>query len=155
MSHSIVDTYFRNTSLVKHQVESYNKCIKYDIPNVIREVGDITCTKKNSSDTCLLHFGEVHMGRTLHTESDGQCCHITPFEARLRNLNYSATLYIDVTISTCDEIKEFQKCELGKIPVMVKSDYCSLTNTSGLKLNECSQDLGGYFIIGSKEKVLI
>ena len=155
MSHSIVDSYFDNNSLVKHQIESFNKCIKHDIPNIIRDVGDITCSKKNCSDTCTLHFGDIHLGRTLHTESDGQCCNITPFEARLRNLNYSAQLYIDVTVSSCGETKEFRKCELGKIPVMVKSDYCALTNTSGMKQNECSQDLGGYFIVSGTEKVLI
>lgn len=48
---------------------------------------------------------------------------------------------------------------IGKLPVMLKSDICSLTSlTSEDELfarNECPYDQGGYFVINGSEKVLI
>ena len=47
---------------------------------------------------------------------------------------------------------------LGKIPIMVKSNICHLSDEddeSLFVLNECPYDQGGYFIINGSEKVLI
>lgn len=47
---------------------------------------------------------------------------------------------------------------LGKIPIMVKSSICHLSDEdeeSLFVLNECPYDQGGYFIINGSEKVLI
>uniref|UniRef100_A0A6C0KEV1 DNA-directed RNA polymerase n=1 Tax=viral metagenome TaxID=1070528 RepID=A0A6C0KEV1_9ZZZZ len=51
-----------------------------------------------------------------------------------------------------------EKIYLGKFPIMVQSDFCVL---SGLPkevrhtMGECSNDMGGYFIIDGKEKTVI
>ena len=50
------------------------------------------------------------------------------------------------------------KVFLGKIPIMVKSSICHLSDQddeSLFMLNECPYDQGGYFIINGSEKVLI
>ena len=50
------------------------------------------------------------------------------------------------------------KIYLGKIPIMVQSSFCILNGLpKEVKFNmgECKNDLGGYFIIGGKEKVVI
>ena len=97
-----------------------------------------------------------------------------PKEARLRNLTYSAPLYIDMaksTITTTDEIdattgkyietidtEEYPKVFFGKVPIMLRSQYCSLhdhTDKELTELGECPYDQGGYFIINGSEKVLI
>lgn len=47
---------------------------------------------------------------------------------------------------------------VGKLPVMVKSHICHLSNESDDNLflvNECPYDQGGYFVINGSEKVLI
>lgn len=47
---------------------------------------------------------------------------------------------------------------VGRLPVMLKSKYCTLRQLSEAELfkyNECPYDQGGYFIINGSEKVLI
>ena len=85
-----------------------------------------------------------------------------PNEARLRNLTYSAPLYVDVakteTYNGETRVQNFEKAYVGKIPVMLRSSYCMLANMSDrdlAELNECPLDPGGYFIINGSEKVLI
>ncbi|XP_078100551.1 DNA-directed RNA polymerase II subunit RPB2 isoform X2 [Sander vitreus] len=86
-----------------------------------------------------------------------------PNEARLRNLTYSAPLYVDITKTIIKEGEDqlqtqHQKTFIGKIPIMLRSTYCllsGLTDRDLCELNECPLDPGGYFIINGSEKVLI
>jgi DNA-directed RNA polymerase II subunit RPB2 len=86
-----------------------------------------------------------------------------PNEARLRNLTYSAPLYVDIKKTTtregCEPVEEpHLKTFIGKIPIMLRSTYCllnGLTDRDLTELNECPLDPGGYFIINGSEKVLI
>ena len=86
-----------------------------------------------------------------------------PNEARLRNLTYSAPLYVDITKTVIKEGEEpretsHPKTFVGKIPIMLRSTYCllnGLTDRDLTELNECPLDPGGYFIINGSEKVLI
>ncbi|CAG8592550.1 13222_t:CDS:10, partial [Ambispora leptoticha] len=52
----------------------------------------------------------------------------------------------------------FTKVFVGKVPIMLRSDFCVLSKLSDRELyslNECPYDQGGYFIINGSEKVLI
>jgi DNA-directed RNA polymerase II subunit RPB2 len=51
-----------------------------------------------------------------------------------------------------------EKVLLGKFPIMLQSDFCILKGTTKEirhSMGECLNDLGGYFIIDGKEKVVI
>lgn len=51
-----------------------------------------------------------------------------------------------------------EKIYLGKIPIMVQSEFCILHGMSvdaRFSVGECKSDLGGYFIIDGKEKTVI
>ena len=83
--------------------------------------------------------------------------------------------YLEITPAELGELKEhtlktvnkqntqirtitIEKILLGKFPIMIQSNYCIL---SGLpkevrhSLGECVNDIGGYFIIGGKEKTVV
>ena len=82
---------------------------------------------------------------------------------RLRNLTYSAPLYVDITKTVVKDGQDpvetqHQKTFIGKIPIMVRSTYCLLsgmTDRDLTELNECPLYPRGYFIINGLEKVLI
>ena len=97
---------------------------------------------------------------------------MTPNEARQRNLCYSGNLYVDLYINVEYLDKEendednynviyknkiIKKINLGKIPIMVNSNYCILKNPNILLNNsdECKYEHGGYFIINGNEKVIV
>lgn len=103
----------------------------------------------------------------MMTESDGETATLFPKAARLRNLTYSAPLYVDVTKRVIKkghdgeevtETQDFTKVFIGKVPIMLRSSYCTLFQNSEkdlTELGECPYDQGGYFIINGSEKVLI
>ncbi|KAB2637370.1 DNA-directed RNA polymerase II subunit RPB2 [Pyrus ussuriensis x Pyrus communis] len=54
--------------------------------------------------------------------------------------------------------QDFTKVFIGKVPIMLRSSYCTLYQNSEkdlTELGECPYDQGGYFIINGSEKVLI
>ncbi|GAA6089206.1 DNA-directed RNA polymerase II subunit RPB2, partial [Tachysurus ichikawai] len=111
----------------------------------------------------LLKFEQIYLSKPTHWERDGAPSPMMPNEARLRNLTYSAPLYVDITKTIIKEGEEqqqtqHQKTFIGKIPIMLRSTYCllsGLTDRDLCELNECPLDPGGYFIINGSEKVLI
>lgn len=93
---------------------------------------------------------------------------IFPNEARLRNLTYQTSVYVEVTKrdkivepdgseTIVDEVVE-KEVYMGKIPVMIRSGFCSLNGideTERWEMKECFFDQGGYFIINGGEKVIV
>ena len=125
-----------------------------------------------------VEFRQIYLSKPMVTEADGMTSTLFPKEARLRNLTYSAPLYIDmaksiITTTTTGEkdpvtgkdieteqivTEEYPKVFFGKVPIMLRSQYCSLhdhTDKELTELGECPYDEGGYFIINGSEKVLI
>jgi len=55
-------------------------------------------------------------------------------------------------------VKFLSNINIGKIPIMVKSNFCILTNNKTLSpkdLGECKYDPGGYFIVNGNEKSIV
>ena len=151
MNKEILNSLFSFQSLVKHQIDSFNNFVKYDIQKIINDVGDVIFEKEN--DVYKIEFGKISIMQPQHIETNGQKNLLFPHEARLRNLTYCSVLNLDVNLSKNNEIFETTTCELGKLPIMVKSLYCNLHYNYDNK--ECKHDLGGYFIVSGNEKVLI
>jgi len=80
---------------------------------------------------------------------------ITPKEtAQMREMTEKSMVSRNVQKTTV----LIEKIYLGKFPVMVQSDFCILKGLNAdtrFQLGECRNDLGGYFIIDGKEKVII
>ena len=92
-----------------------------------------------------------------------------PQEAKLRNFTYASTMTIDLDIQyiikNTEKMdnpkiikKKIQKINIGKMPIMIKSGVCTLTQNrhiSHLYTRECPMDSGGYFIIKGSEKTVL
>ncbi len=91
-------------------------------------------------------------------ELDGSVTHITPAEARMRNVSYNAPLMMEANVIEDGKTLESRFIHIGDIPVMVKSDACILRNFSEQKLIDHAEDPydpGGYFIINGSERVIV
>jgi len=146
---NVTEKLFEQNSLVRHQIDSFNYFVSHMIQDVVDDIGGIVVPESKLE----LKFGKISISSPSVCESDGQTHMLLPSEARLRNLSYSSSLYIDVTLISNDKETLFDKCFLGKLPIMVGSKYCNLKNQE--KNNECEKDHGGYFIINGSEKVVI
>jgi DNA-directed RNA polymerase II subunit RPB2 len=116
---------------------------------------------------------KVYYGKPIIYNKNGENKIMYPNEARLRNLNYMFTIHYDIEIdftlylplndgSGKHKIEKhttiLNKVYLGKFPIMIQSDLCILRGMSGQvrkNMGEDPADVGGYFIIDGKEKVIV
>lgn len=104
-----------------------------------------------------INLGKIKVGNPRVIEADGSSSLITPAEAKIRKLTYSAPVTMEITIKKDDQI-DSEVVEIGKMPVMVKSKVC---NTHGMSKEELIKsyhdpmDTGGYFIIKGNERVMV
>ncbi|XP_062404785.1 DNA-directed RNA polymerase II subunit RPB2 isoform X1 [Sardina pilchardus] len=167
----VISSYFDEKGLVRQQLDSFDEFIQMSVQRIVEDAPpiDLQAEAQHTSGEIeeppryLLKFEQIYLSKPTHWERDGAPSPMMPNEARLRNLTYSAPLYVDITKTIIKEGEEqlqtqHQKTFIGKIPIMLRSTYCllsGLTDRDLCELNECPLDPGGYFIINGSEKVLI
>jgi DNA-directed RNA polymerase subunit B" len=105
-----------------------------------------------------IKLGTIRVENPVVKEADGAIENLYPNEARLRNLSYSAPLYLQMSVVENDEEKEPQEAKIGQLPVMIKSNICNLVELSEeemVKFGEDPLDPGGYFIVNGTERVVM
>ena len=141
-------------------------------------------TKKKSlkefdgHNECFLYLGgksgtRIYLGKPIIydendiTDSKPYPHYMYPNNARLRNMTYGVTIHYDVEVDIIHYDKENQEIKtttileniyLGRFPIMLHSNLCilkGLSTEARFNLGECRNDLGGYFIIDGKEKVIV
>lgn len=142
---------------VRFQIESFNDFLDNRIQKIINEIGEIKPEVPEIGEL-IIKLGKVSIGEPTMREADGTVRRITPLEARLRDLSYTAPVYVEVTpVLNNTELEPTNVC-IGELPVMVKSKICALSKLSKEELEavgEDPSDPGGYFIINGTERVLV
>jgi len=141
---------------VSFQIESFNHFIDNGIQNIIGEIQTVSLNPELGD--LKLKFGRVHVGKPIIKEADGATRQIYPNEARIRNLTYSAPVYVDITPITNGVHEKTERVHIGNLPIMVKSSLCSTCGLSKKELEakgEDPYDPGGYFIVNGTERVLV
>ena len=169
MQHTVVDALFRDVSLTRQALFSFDDFVSRIVPEVVENhrpivvKADLDCY----DDDAPLHVIKINSVRydvpsTVEKNGDIRLC--TPMEARNRDLMYSAPMYVNVTYEhTVDgraKIEVFKNVYFARMPVMVRSSLCSLSSGSSDSANdyakgECPHDPGGYFIVNGREKTLV
>jgi DNA-directed RNA polymerase subunit B len=150
--HIIVKRYLGEHSLVESNVISFNNFIKKRMQEIVDEISESI-----ESDEFEIQLGKIEVGKPEIIEADGSMSLLMPSDARLRNLTYSAPITLEMTVKKDDQA-DSQVVEIGRIPIMVRSNAC---NTYGLSNEELIEnfidpkDPGGYFIINGNERVMI
>ncbi len=154
MTKELLPAYFRENSLVKQHLDSYNKFVDFGMQQMIDRIGVI----KPSIEGFELHLGRVRLDKPKVIEADGSQRTILPSEARARNLTYASPIFLEIVpIYNGVEKKMFSEVYVGEMPVMIKSKLCHLDNMTEEELiagGEDPADPGGYFIINGSERVL-
>ncbi len=171
-----------SAALVNHQLGSFNDFLPHDknpAPWMQRVVDNISVGADEARRGAIrlelgdldviIELGKIRIGRPIVYEANGSQTESIPMMARLRNMTYSAPIYLEFTIvEEGMEIEEVEE-EIGNMPVMVKSMLCNLHRhfltgegssdddyKNALKIKgEDPQDPGGYFIVNGTERVLV
>ncbi|MCS7135409.1 MAG: DNA-directed RNA polymerase subunit B'', partial [Candidatus Aenigmarchaeota archaeon] len=155
----------KEEGLVKFQIDSYNDFIDNRIPAIIKQIKEIKPEVPDLGDF-RIKLGKFKIGKPLGSdvwgpwikEADGSERPILPLEARVRNLTYSAPMYLEMTPTLNDIESEPVVVNFGDLPVMLKSKICPLSKMDRdelIKAGEDPDDPGGYFIINGTERVLV
>ncbi len=151
----LVDSFFDEYNIVDHHIRSYNDFLD----NKIQEIVDITEPITLDHGEYTIKTGNVEIVKPFIKEADGSKSIIEPSEARLRNLNYSAHMYLEMAlVKGNSEDYEMEKVYIGELPVMLKSKACHLYGLSSEELEEIGedpQDPGGYFIVNGSERAIV
>jgi DNA-directed RNA polymerase subunit B len=150
--HLLVKKYLEQHSLVESNIRSFNDFVTHRMQSIVNEVNETT--NKEDVDVTL---GKVRIGKPDVIEADGSVSHITPTESRLRNLTYSAPVFVELTVKYGNQT-DSGEVEVGRIPIMVRSAAC---NTHGMNKEELianyidQLDPGGYFIVNGNERIMV
>lgn len=152
----LLASYLNNSSLVQHQVDSFNRFLDNGIAKAMGNQNII----EPSVEGFALKLGNVRIGSPSIIEADSSRRNIMPNEARLRNITYGAPLYMEVVpiIRGIEKTASYGEVYVGDIPIMIRSNACHMRNMSRSQLIENGEDPddpGGYFIIKGVERVLI
>ena len=177
---NIIESYFKDKHLerlVRHQLESYNNFVGYQIIKTIEMFNPVNIKSENDYDPksgkysleIFITFENFHIYRPQIHENNGATKLMFPQEARLRNFTYAASMTVDINIKyivrTGEDLanantfyKNLPKIHIGKLPIMLKSSICVLNQykyVDHIHTGECKFDAGGYFIINGSEKTVL
>ena len=177
---NVIESYFKNChleQLVRHQLESYNDFVNYQITKTIDMFNPVVIKSENDYDEksekykleIYITFENFNTYRPQIHENNGATKLMFPQEARLRNFTYASNMTVDLNVkyivrtgenleNSQTIIKKLPKIQIGKLPIMLKSSLCVLkqyTHINNDTLGECNFDAGGYFIINGSEKTIL
>jgi DNA-directed RNA polymerase beta subunit/intein/homing endonuclease len=177
---TILESYFHGQHLdrlVRHQIESYNHFINYQMQKTIQMFNPVVVRSENDyvelQDKYLLEVSISFQNFKLYPpqiyENNGATKTMYPQEAKLRNFTYASTMTVDIkidyTVRNTESMdnpriisKIIPKVNIGKMPIMLKSSICVLTQNKSIDpayMGECPMDCGGYFIIKGSEKTVL
>jgi DNA-directed RNA polymerase subunit B len=182
----VVEAFFKSRNIINHQSASFNDFLPtHDNPKSRMQriidsirIGEVDNERgiirldvdKLDEDSIDIKLGRITVGTPIVKEANGATHELTPMEARLRDLTYSAPIFLEFTIIENGIDREPEKVKIGDLPIMVKSKRCNLhremmSQDRNLtddqyyrKLQEMGEDPldpGGYFIINGTERSLI
>jgi DNA-directed RNA polymerase beta subunit len=177
---TIIESYFRGQHLerlVRHQLESYNNFVGYQIIKTIEMFNPVHIVSEQDLDPVsnkysleiYITFENFNIYRPQIHENNGAIKLMFPQEARLRNFTYASSMTVDINIkyivrtgsnleNTQTFYKTLPKIHIGKLPIMLKSNICILSqykHVDHTHTGECKFDAGGYFIINGSEKTVL
>jgi DNA-directed RNA polymerase II subunit RPB2 len=177
---TVIESYFKDQHLdrlVRHQLESYNNFVGYQIIKTIEMFNPVHIKSEEDYDEksgkysleIFITFENFHIYRPQIHENNGAIKLMFPQEARLRNFTYASAMTIDINIKyiirdgeNLDNVKTLYKTlpkiHIGKLPIMLKSNICVLNQykyVDNQHTGECKYDAGGYFIINGSEKTVL
>jgi DNA-directed RNA polymerase subunit B len=151
--HLIIKKYLEEHSLVESNIRSFNDFVDRRMQEIVDELS-MNLPKDEEME---IKLGKIRIETPNIIEADGSMHRITPAEARLRNLTYSATVYLEISVRHGQQF-ETHDVEIGRIPIIVKSKVCNIHGMDKKQLVENyidPLDPGGYFIINGNERVMV
>ena len=165
MDHSKIDTavdkynllpaFMKARGLVQQHIESFDYFLDVELKNILKANREV---RSDADPKFSLQYLNIYTGSPTGLEETMNDKPVTPQECRLRDMSYSAQVYVDIRYTKHTEIVFKRKVPIGRIPIMLRSSACWLRDMKERELEEvgeCPYDPGGYFIVKGVEKVIL
>tara|TARA_Y100000590_G_scaffold9455_1_gene11646 strand:+ start:2081 stop:5425 length:3345 start_codon:yes stop_codon:yes gene_type:complete len=153
---TVIQNILKQEGIARQHLNSFDEFLDAGLQSIINEVEHIDI--ENAEYPYKIQLGKIKIQKPRMMELDGSITHITPAEARLRNISYAAPVMMEASVVEDGKILESRHVHIGDMPVMVRSHACILHSFTDQKLidhGEDSKDPGGYFIINGSERVIV
>ena len=151
----LLPAFLKVKGLVKQHIDSFNYFIDVEIKKIVKANELIT---SDADPSFYMKYLNISVGKPDVEESYHVTKSISPHDCRLRDMNYSAQLTVDIEYMRGKSRVIRKGLPIGRIPIMLRSSKCVLAGKSPkelAQLNECPIDPGGYFIVRGVEKVIL
>ncbi len=148
--------------MVRHHLDSYDDFLFTRIPGLLKASNPLTLQLGDERIIRVYFGGKGGDEIDYKPPRDDAGTSIVPHMCRLDRRTYSLDMEVKVVIETTvgkeTKTEEIPSFLLGQIPLMLRSRPCYLTQlepSEAFDMGECHFELGGYFIIGGSERVLL
>jgi DNA-directed RNA polymerase beta subunit len=152
----LIGSYYRNSigaGISTDSISSFNDFlnnVRYNATKQLKTL-DVNGTRYSMNN--------IYVEKPYITTHGQNSLPLYPKEARMKKLNYSSNIYVDVTeVNEDGSTKIYERINIGSIPIMVGSSVCHFSTMSKqdkIDAGEDPEDYGGYFIINGNERVVI
>ncbi|CAI4051907.1 hypothetical protein SKDZ_15G3490 [Saccharomyces kudriavzevii ZP591] len=149
----LLPAFLKVKGLVKQHLDSFNYFVDTDLKKIIKANQLIL---SDVDPEFYLKYIDIRVGKKSSSSTKDYLT--PPHECRLRDMTYSAPIYVDIEYTRGRNIIMHKDVEIGRMPIMLRSNKCILYDADEskmAKLNECPLDPGGYFIVNGTEKVIL
>jgi DNA-directed RNA polymerase II subunit RPB2 len=160
----VLQRLFKDTSfpLVDHHLSSFNAMLEISIPTFVKVSNPFQLELSDKRFIRIYIGGKDGSKISFEPPVDEHGGPIVPHACRLDNKSYMLTFRGDIVFEYVfpegmgePVVNTFENIVIGEIPLMLRSRNCYLTAMDGYPLGECLYELGGYFIVDGKERVLL
>lgn len=151
----LLPAFLMTRGLVRQHLDSFNHLLQVELKEIVKANEYIYC---DADPNWFVQYIDIRVGTPDIEESFGVSRRTTPHECRLRDITYSAPILVDIEYARGNQRIRKQNLTIGRMPIMLRSENCSLFNKSYadlVKAQECPIDSGGYFVVNGSEKVIL
>src|SRR3989344_6585396 len=115
----LVKKYLQEHSPFESNITSFNNFLNHRMQKIVDEIN-----AGLNNDEVEIRLGKVRVAEPNIIEADGSSTIVTPSIARLRNLTYSAPVFVELSVKY-ESQSDSAEVEVGRIPIIVRSAACA------------------------------
>ncbi|KZO97551.1 beta and beta-prime subunits of DNA dependent RNA-polymerase [Calocera viscosa TUFC12733] len=155
----LLPAFLKVKGLVKQHVDSFNYFVDVDLQQILKANNMVS---SDVDPRFYIKYTHISVGPPERADPDQgespERFSVTPHECRLRDTTYSGRIVVNVEYIRGTKKIIRRGIEIGRLPIMLRSNKCVLTGKSEAELarmQECPLDPGGYFVVKGTEKVIL
>ena len=116
---AVIQNILKQEGIARQHLNSFDEFLDTGLQSIINEVEHIDI--ENQEYPYKIQLGKIKIQKPRMMELDGSITHITPAEARLRNISYAAPVMMEASVVEDGKVLESRHVHIGDMPVMILS----------------------------------